>query len=692
MRRLPTPLGRLRVGGSMSTVRQLTLFAAVGLVATAGAVPVSATDRRASPSAAERPYILEDGVSAPVYSYRDAIREHVVVSAPDHDGDAARDSVAVDIIRPRELDRRTPVPVIMVASPYFACCGRGNEGELKTYGRDGSPKRFPLFYDNYFVPRGYGVVLVDMAGTNRSDGCADSGSASDIGSVKAVVDWLNGRVDAVDAAGRPANADWTDGTVGLIGKSYDGALANGVAATGVEGLETIVPIAAISSWYDHMRYGGLPRVHDHASGLAEAVARQRTERDPDCARLTRRMAAEDGDRSGAYTAFWSARDYRRAPAPGVGRVHASVFIVHGLQDVNVGPPNFSQWWSALGRAGVQRKMWLSRLGHVEPFDHDRPTWVRTLHRWFDRELMGIRNGILREPRVRVEVAPDTWRTSDVWPVGDGSATLRPRAGGRLSPGGGEDGQASFMNDPYQTERVAITRGPNANRLLFISDRPDRPTRISGTPAVRVSVRTHVPVGQLAVILVDYGRSERVVARDEGVRTLGSESCFGRGTPYDDACYFDVERRLGTPRLQVIARGWARLAGAGRHTITVPLTANDVRVPAGHRLGLAIMAASSDWVATVDESASRYVVSLGGSKLHLDAALRFRADSGAAEPLGADRRTGVGARAARPYPRLSVPLPLPALNREDAPYGIFREPPRNTRSFDRGAHRTGSDAV
>ena len=29
----------------------------------------------------------------------------------------------------------------------------------------------------------------------------------------------------------------------MIGKSYDGTLANGVAATGVEGLKTIVPIS-----------------------------------------------------------------------------------------------------------------------------------------------------------------------------------------------------------------------------------------------------------------------------------------------------------------------------------------------------------------------------------------------------------------------------------------------------------------
>ncbi len=43
----------------------------------------------------------------------------------------------------------------------------------------------------------------------------------------------------------------------MIGKSYDGTFANGVAATGVDGLTTIVPISAISDWYDYSRMGGI---------------------------------------------------------------------------------------------------------------------------------------------------------------------------------------------------------------------------------------------------------------------------------------------------------------------------------------------------------------------------------------------------------------------------------------------------
>ena len=42
----------------------------------------------------------------------------------------------------------------------------------------------------------------------------------------------------------------------MMGVSYNGTLPNAVASTGVRGLEAIVPIAAISSWYDYYRADG----------------------------------------------------------------------------------------------------------------------------------------------------------------------------------------------------------------------------------------------------------------------------------------------------------------------------------------------------------------------------------------------------------------------------------------------------
>jgi hypothetical protein len=44
-----------------------------------------------------------------------------------------------------------------------------------------------------------------------------------------------------------------------MGTSYNGTIPEGVATTGVEGLEAIVPISAISSWYDYYRANGAVR-------------------------------------------------------------------------------------------------------------------------------------------------------------------------------------------------------------------------------------------------------------------------------------------------------------------------------------------------------------------------------------------------------------------------------------------------
>ena len=69
----------------------------------------------------------------------------------------------------------------------------------------------------------------------------------------------------------------------MIGKSYDGTLANAVAATGVSGLETIVPISAISSWYKYQRSNGVVYNYNYTSGLANSVD---TDPDAKCAGRT----------------------------------------------------------------------------------------------------------------------------------------------------------------------------------------------------------------------------------------------------------------------------------------------------------------------------------------------------------------------------------------------------------------------
>ncbi|MGR8007171.1 Xaa-Pro dipeptidyl-peptidase [Streptomyces hypolithicus] len=545
--------------------------------------------------------------SRPVYSYDNAIREAVWVDTRfDGDGDGRKDRVAVDIVRPREpAQRGRKIPVIMDASPYYACCGRGNESQRKTYDANGDPVQFPLYYDNYFVPRGYAFVAVDLAGTNRSDGCVDVGGRSDIQSAKAVVDWLNGRGTAYTSrtGGERTSARWSTGNTGMIGKSYDGTVANGVAATGVEGLKTIVPIGAISSWYDYYFAQGAPLYDSGPDWLSDYVespgARAR------CQAVQQRLV-EEAPRSGDFTRLWAERDY----VPDADRVDASVFVVHGLQDLNVRTKHFGQWWGALADAGVDRKIWLSQTGHVDPFDFRRGDWVKTLHRWFDHELLGYDNGIDRAPMADIERAPDQWSTDKVWPPRSTDATtVRPGKGsapgvGTLSlkpaaPGATE----TFTDDPRlgETDWAAAIDRSTPSKAGFTTKPLTRDLRLSGSSQVTVTATPSTPTAHLSAVLVDLGPDtiRDYTAAGEGISTLSGRTCWGPSTTGDSSCFKETKARTADVDYTVFSRGWADLGtyadpGKGRpltpgkrYTITLDLAASDHVVPAGHRLALIV---------------------------------------------------------------------------------------------------------
>ena len=274
------------------------LAAAATALATLLLSPAPATAQERTPP----PWLnLEGGVTQPVFPFENAIEETVFVeSEVDSDGDGERDRVRIRISRPGGLGtERIKVPVVFEHSPY-----RGDLGSLPNHnvdfdvlpqetlgtarvaraGRAGRTAAraararaslradLPTSLDNYYVPRGYAVVLGESLGTFNSDGCPDVGAAVETLGTKAVIDWLNGRARGWNEAGELVTADWTTGAVGMVGVSYNGTLPNQVATTGVEGLETIVPISAISSWYDYYRANGLVRApHSEAQGVGDNV-------------------------------------------------------------------------------------------------------------------------------------------------------------------------------------------------------------------------------------------------------------------------------------------------------------------------------------------------------------------------------------------------------------------------------------
>jgi X-Pro dipeptidyl-peptidase len=553
----------------------------------------------------------------PIYDYATAVREQVWVQTPvDSDSDGRPDRVAVRIIRPATSVK---VPVIFQASPYYA--GLNDVPNHDDIDRDGAASLaatanpeifFSGYLDNYFVPRGYAVVFADSLGTGGSDGCPTSGGRNETLGMKAVVDWLNGRAEAFDADGAPVPAGWSTGRTGMIGVSYNGTLPNAVATTGVEGLETIVPIAGISSWYDYYRANGGVVAPGGFQGedldvLARAVL---TRQNPEvCAPVMDAIEQAQDRETGDYSAFWAERDYTRD----VGKVRASVFLVHGLHDLNVRTLQAGQWWDALSKRHVPRKIWLHQAAHTDPFNIRRDVWLATLQRWFDFWLYRIDTGIMREPMADVEVAPNRWQTSPTWPL----------AGNRALPLGTSPARQSFVDDPSKTAEDLVADGGG---LRYVFPELKRETRITGTPEITVRASLAGDSPYLTALLVDFGEAERYA----GVRTLTEQDCVGPGIPGDPGCFNRREYVTATTPYEIVTRGWLdvrnRISPArttpivsGRdYTFRWNLQTTDHVFAAGHRIGVVLISTDRDHtlrypagtVVTVRPALSRLEVRLG----------------------------------------------------------------------------------
>jgi X-Pro dipeptidyl-peptidase len=554
--------------------------------------PLPASPRRPTLVAEPDEIVVEDGVTQPVFSYEDAVREAVRVpsSVSSETGDAL-DMIYVDIIRPAATEQGLRVPTIIIPSPYYHANGRGRLAETKP-----APSQpidaFPLYYDNYFVPRGYAVALVDLAGTRGSTGCLDEGAAEVQGARK-VVEWLAGDHVAYDLAGNEVAASWSNGLSGMTGKSWDGTVSMGVAATGVDGLATVVPIAGISSWYQWHFHNGL-RFSGHTSFSLTNQIQGANSTMPGwqerCATVRAELAANqnNGDPDSAY---WATRDWIR----NADRVDASVFVVHGTNDYNVKPINFGEWWAELERYEVPRKIWLAPVAHEKAFDFRRDEWLVTVHRWYDHWLHGIDNGIMDEPIADVDHGVNDWAAYDNWPGGTRTALrLGPPTGpddprpGALALGARQlPTSQSFAWARRNFDTVAANGfDDDPRRLVFMTEELAEPVRISGETRVSLQITSAQPQATFSAYLVDYGTATRTdYTSGGGVGDLPTVSCFGEGIEADTGCYPDVRRNTRTRAHEVVARLGQRHA---RHRRGRARTRSAVPDPVGrheHRLGL-----------------------------------------------------------------------------------------------------------
>jgi uncharacterized protein len=380
--------------------------------------------------------------------------------------------------------------------------------------RPDAPGRFPVLLSrlpynkhlrprpgdiDYFVERGYGVIMQDTRGRFSSDG----------DEYYALIWEMPDGYDAVEWA---ASLPWADGNVGTMGQSYLGATQYLLAPSRPPHLKAAFPVSAAADFHQCWVY--------HTGGAFEfgwqipyaiLMARDSLERQDLTAPL---LATLERDLIPAPTPFaqpLSDQAYRRLPLMVWGDLLRPVaryltdYLRHPedgpywwainveRQHANINTPMYhvTSWYDIFLRGGLahfcglrqhamtaeartQQKIligpWAHRFPYTSPTSQGTgdidfgPNAGIALHetqlRWFDYYLKGINTGILEEAPVKIFVmGANVWRDEQEWPLArthytpyylhsQGQANSL-RGDGRLDPVvPGEEPADRFIYDPH----------------------------------------------------------------------------------------------------------------------------------------------------------------------------------------------------------------------------------------------------
>ncbi|SDP53793.1 X-Pro dipeptidyl-peptidase [Actinopolyspora xinjiangensis] len=576
--------------------------ARVAVVSALVVLPLSGAPAAAETTRSPEP-VFEHGAAQPVFDASEAVREDLYVkSGVDSDGDGRDDRVHVQLVRPEETERGMRVPVVYRASPYFAggnpVTNHDVNRELyvpdRVSGRAASTgsasgraeaAEIGWAYQDFLLERGYAVVYAESLGSGASDGCPTSGGRNETLGAKSVIDWLNGRAPAHDSAGEPVVADWSTGKVAMMGVSYNGTLPNAVATTGVAGLETIVPIGAISSWYDYYRSDGAVVAPGGYQGEdTDVLAEYVHTNDSDCSAVIERLRREQDRLTGDYNEFWEERDY----LDDVSGIEASVLAVHGLDDWNVKTRQVAQWYEALREHGVEHRIWWHQGGHLDPIGVRRDEWLRTLNRWFTHYLHGVNNGVRLEPRVTIQRADGSWHREWEWPAPAArEVSLSPTPGGaergglRLFGRGPAGAVETLRDDASRTVEELAKAARSPHRLAYFTREVPRRVRISGTVRARLALSFDRPAANVTAALVDRAPDGTITTVTRGWTDPQNRRSLERTTPVEPGQRYRIEVNM-MPDDYVLRRG---------HQLGLIVLSSDhdytLRPPAGGGLSLAL---------------------------------------------------------------------------------------------------------
>ena len=492
-------------------------------------------------------YHYFNGKSLATFSSHDVIREVVYVeSRVDTDKDGLPDLVKVSIIRPRYEGQ---IPTIMTASPYHqgtndkasdkALYKMEEELEIKLphtieleepklnlvepFGQAElvSEAEEKLTHINssytlndYFLPRGFANLYVSGVGTKDSQGLMTNGNYQQIEAYKNVIDWLNGRCRAFTdhTRKRQIKADWSNGKVATTGISYLGTMSNGLATTGVDGLEVIIAEAGISSWYNYYRENGLVTSPGGYPGedfdslaeltysrnlLAGDYIRANEAHQADLEKVKEQLDRKTGD----YNQFWHDRNYLL----NAHKVKAEVVFTHGSQDWNVKPLHVYQMFHALPD-NIRKHLFFHHGAHVYMNNWQSIDFRESMNALLSKKLLGLDSGY-QLPTViwQDNTAPQTWQSLDDFGKEDELHTFSLGTEEKVIQNQYSQKDFERYGKTYQTFNTELYQG-KANQITI--DLPvSQDIHLNGRVELKLRIKSSTNKGLLSAQLLELGQKK-----------------------------------------------------------------------------------------------------------------------------------------------------------------------------------------
>ena len=374
------------------------------------------------------------------------------------------------------------VPIIAEIGPYY------DDGDVDALTPADRLGRFLI--DN-FVPHGFGVAQVSVFGTGESNHCMDLMGLDEQKGIHAAVEYLG-------------KAPFSNGAVGIIGKSYDGSTPWEAAAMGSEHLKTIIPMSGLIGVHDLMwRNGSMEArgaiMHNGVYGSFGLDGNLEDSQNACEGYLEGYYAGPAAYLSGDNLA-WTGSDYweeRTFLSRALENYNGSVYIIHGIQDWNVDPHMAFPTHNILIDAGFDVKGLYGQWGHDYPdriSGHEslssgrgqeafpytlRWDWADDLLEWFDYYLKDKGP----QPRLIAEVQDNmgAWRVESEYPPKSQEWMYYDMDICSVISGG---------------EVVTTTSSLTIDCPLFTEE-----TRIIGTPIFHVQVNTQFTSGHIFVEMV-----------------------------------------------------------------------------------------------------------------------------------------------------------------------------------------------